>query len=68
VRGTCRPRPSGHLSEYIHDEIGYNYRMTNIQAALGLAQLESLPWVLRRKAEIEARYRTAFEGVVWAHS
>lgn len=49
-------------SEYIHDEIGYNYRMTNIQAALGLAQLESLPWFLRRKAEIEARYRTAFEG------
>ena len=34
---------------YIHDEIGYNYRMTNIQAALGVAQLEELPEFIRRK-------------------
>lgn len=34
---------------YIHDELGYNYRMTNLQAALGVAQLEELPGFIRRK-------------------
>lgn len=34
---------------YIHNEIGYNYRMTNLQAALGVAQLEELPEFIRRK-------------------
>jgi len=34
---------------YIHDEIGYNYRMTNLQAALGVAQMEELPEFIRRK-------------------
>ena len=34
---------------YIHDEIGYNFRLTNIQAALGVAQLEKLPAFLDKK-------------------
>ena len=34
---------------YIHNEVGYNFRLTNIQAALGLAQLEQLPSFLKRK-------------------
>ncbi|SFS45900.1 aminotransferase, LLPSF_NHT_00031 family [Succinivibrio dextrinosolvens] len=34
---------------YTHDEVGYNYRMTNLQAALGVAQLENLPEFIRRK-------------------
>ena len=34
---------------YIHHEIGYNYRMTNLQAALGAAQMEELPEFVRRK-------------------
>lgn len=34
---------------YVHDEVGYNYRMTNIQAALGVAQMEELPEFIRRK-------------------
>ena len=44
---------------YIHDEIGYNYRMTNTAAALGLAQLEQLDAFLERKAEIARRYDQA---------
>ena len=36
---------------YIHDEIGYNFRLTNIQAALGVAQLELLPEFLKIKAQ-----------------
>lgn len=34
---------------YIHDEVGYNYRMTNLQAALGVAQMEELPEFIKRK-------------------
>ena len=36
---------------YIHHEVGYNYRMTNLQAAIGVAQLEELPAFLQRKKE-----------------
>ena len=49
---------------YIHHEIGYNYRMTNLQAALGVAQLEELPGFLRRKAENYALYQELFAGYV----
>jgi aminotransferase in exopolysaccharide biosynthesis len=41
---------------YIHDEIGYNFRLTNIQAALGAAQLEQLSGFLKRKKDIHRRY------------
>lgn len=45
---------------YEHDEVGFNYRMTNLAAAVGLAQLEQLDAFLRRKAEIAAAYDAAF--------
>ena len=48
---------------YIHDEIGYNFRLTNIQAALGVAQLEQLPVFLKRKREIFSQYQTAFDNI-----
>jgi len=48
---------------YVHDEIGYNYRLTNIQAALGVAQLEQLPGFLNRKREIFNQYQTAFDNM-----
>jgi dTDP-4-amino-4,6-dideoxygalactose transaminase len=44
---------------YLHDEIGYNYRLTNLAAALGLAQLERLPEFVARKRDIAARYDAA---------
>ena len=47
---------------YIHDEIGYNYRMTNLQAALGVAQMEELPEFIRRKQQNYELYKIAFEG------
>ena len=49
--------------EYFHDEVGFNYRLTNLQAAVGLAQLEQLPHFLDRKRQIAARYDEAFRGV-----
>ena len=48
---------------YIHNEIGYNFRLTNIQAALGVAQLEQLPGFLERKREIFHHYRPALNDV-----
>lgn len=48
--------------EYRHDEVGYNYRLTNVAAALGVAQLERLPAFLEAKRAIAARYDQGFEG------
>lgn len=42
---------------YWHDEIGFNYRMTNIAAAIGVAQVERLDEILTRKREIARHYR-----------
>ena len=43
---------------YWHEEIGYNYRMTNLQAALGLAQLERIDTFLSKRREIMSWYRS----------
>lgn len=52
-----------HRWSFIHDEIGYNYRLPNINAALGCAQLERLPDVLDRKRRLAERYIQAFSNV-----
>jgi dTDP-4-amino-4,6-dideoxygalactose transaminase len=49
--------------EYIHEETGYNYRLTNLQAALGVAQLEQLDGFVEAKRETAAHYRVALGGV-----
>ena len=49
--------------EYIHNEIGYNYRLTNIQAALGCAQMESLPRFIETKRTIAAQYHESLGSV-----
>lgn len=49
--------------EYIHDEIGYNYRLVNILAAMGLAQMEQLPKFLIRKEEVYNLYINAFKSI-----
>ena len=43
---------------YWHDEVGFNYRMTNLQASLGTAQLEQIDQILKKKVEIEESYRS----------
>ena len=52
---------------YLHDEIGYNYRMTNLQAALGVAQLEELPEFIRRKQQNYDLYCELFDGFAYAY-
>jgi perosamine synthetase len=49
-----------HPWEFMHDEIGYNYRMPNVNAALGLAQLEQLPHFLESKRKIANAYQKFF--------
>jgi perosamine synthetase len=48
---------------YWHETLGFNYRMTNIVAAIGLAQIERLESILARKRAIGARYRTLLRGL-----
>ena len=47
----------------MHDEVGYNYRMTNVQASLGLAQLERLEGFIAHKKALYDRYVAALDGV-----
>ena len=52
--------------EYVHNEIGFNYRLTNIQAALGLAQLERIEEFIRSKRDIAVAYEeglSRFESI-----
>ena len=49
--------------EYIHDEIGYNYRLVNVLAAIGVAQMEQLDGILESKAKIDSFYRNELKGV-----
>ena len=49
--------------EYVHGEIGYNYRLTNIQAAMGCAQMEQLDDFIKTKQRLYRAYAEAFDGV-----
>ena len=50
-----------HKWEYNHNMVGYNYRMPNINAALGCAQLEQLPGFIEKKRNLAGRYQEAFQ-------
>lgn len=49
--------------DYIHDEIGYNYRLVNVLAAIGVAQMETFPQILEDKKAMDAFYREQLKGV-----
>ncbi len=52
-----------HQWAFTHDMVGYNYRLPNINAAMGCAQLEQLPRFLEQKRTLAERYRDAFTGM-----
>ncbi|HLA73892.1 MAG TPA: LegC family aminotransferase [Steroidobacteraceae bacterium] len=56
-----------HRWEFRHDEIGYNYRLPNLNAALGCAQLEQLPALIDAKRRLFERYAAAFAGLGGLH-
>jgi len=52
-----------HVWEFRHDEVGYNYRLPNLNASLGCAQMEQLPTKLAAKRSLFMRYKAAFANV-----
>lgn len=52
-----------HSWRFDHDQVGYNFRLPNINAALGVAQLEQLPGFLERKRNLMCQYRELFSGM-----
>lgn len=52
-----------HAWEFVHDQIGYNYRMPNINAALGCAQMEKVESFIANKRETALRYQAFFENL-----
>lgn len=54
-----------HAYEYVHDEIGFNYRLPNINAALACAQMENLAYFIKKKRELAQKYENFFrsEGI-----
>jgi aminotransferase in exopolysaccharide biosynthesis len=50
-----------HPYEYIHDEIGYNYRLTNLAAALGVAQMENIELFIKKQRELAKKYELFFK-------
>ncbi|WP_405376373.1 LegC family aminotransferase [Pseudobutyrivibrio sp.] len=54
-------------ANFIHDEIGFNYRMTNLQAALGLAQLEQLEDFIKTKTANYNQYKEAIDKIDGLH-
>jgi perosamine synthetase len=50
--------------EYWHDIVGYNFRMTNIAAAIGIGQFTRLEYILERKRDIDSMYRKILNGAV----
>ena len=62
-RLTTHARDDEHLGQSGKDEIGFNYRLNNLQAAVGLAQLEQLDVFIARKRRIAARYAGAFAAL-----
>ena len=52
-----------HPYEYHHDEIGYNFRMPNLNAALGVAQMEYIDKILENKRKLAQRYKEFFSEI-----
>lgn len=50
-----------------YPKVGYNYRMTDIQAAIGIEQLKKLPSMVKRRRDIAERYREGLRDVTWLH-
>lgn len=51
-----------HKYEYFHDQLGFNYRMPNLNACLGLAQLEKMDYFLENKRSLANKYKNVFEN------
>ncbi len=57
----------GKINKFVHQDIGFNYRLPNISAALGLAQLRNIDNIIKEKARIYKRYCDNLKGVKGIH-
>jgi len=48
-----------------YDEVGYNYRLTDVQAAIGIEQVKRLDWIVERRRELAQQYTEALAGHAW---
>jgi perosamine synthetase len=55
----------GEVAEFAHDQVGFNYRLPNLNAALGCAQFEELPGFLAAKRRLASRYVAAFDDFAY---
>ncbi len=62
IRHLATTAKTPHQYEYFHDEIGFNYRMPNLNACLGLAQLKKLDYFLNNKRKLALIYKNLFEN------
>lgn len=67
--GVSAPALERHLSDVMvieqYDELGYNYRMTDLQAAIGIEQMKRLDWIIQRRRELAQIYDDYFKGIPW---
>jgi perosamine synthetase len=61
LRNLCFQPPR----RFLHTELGYNFRLTNLQAAIGVAQLRRLPEIVARKRQIASRYTARLKKLDW---
>lgn len=66
IRHLSTTAKNPHPYKFIHDEIGFNYRMPNLNAALGMAQFAKLPTYLRQKRKLAESYQEAFKNCEYA--
>jgi perosamine synthetase len=52
-----------HAYEYIHDEVGYNYRLTNLAAAMGVGQMENIQLFIEKQRELASKYDNFFKTI-----
>ncbi len=64
LAGKIKNQGNSLTERYFHDILGYNYRMTNIQAAIGLAQMERISSIIERKQMINDQYRKQLQNLV----
>lgn len=62
IRHLSTTAKKNHPWKYIHDEVGYNYRMPNLNAALGFAQFKKLNKILRLKRNLFSKYKKSFKN------
>ena len=65
ARHLCTTAKQSHPFKYVHDEVAFNYRLPNINAALGVGQMKQLEQRVKLKRALASRYSAAFEGATY---